>query len=126
MSDIVNDYFRKHYPADWDTAWETEWCVGSTGRAYKGTAGPGATIFPAIVCADGFRMSVQGHFGAYSRPRDDFAEHYSAVEIMCPADPLLDEHGGHDSGDERIYGYVPIEIVERVISAHGGLFSETA
>lgn len=120
MTDIVNDFFRLHYPPDYATAWETKWCARSAARSYTGEARE-KRIFPEMVCADGFKMSVQGHFGAYSHPRDDFAEEYSAVEIMCRADPILDEHGGHEVGEEKVYGYVPIGTVLRVIESHGGL-----
>lgn len=121
MTDIINDYFKQFYPKDYATAWETKYGVGGCWREYSGDRSGRPTIFPAIVCVDGFSMSVQGHFGAYSMPRDDFAEHYSEVEIMCKADPILDECGGHDVGDERVYGYVPIETVTRVIATHGGM-----
>lgn len=120
MTDIVNDFFRKHYPADYATAWETKWCAGGTGRTYTGEARE-QRIFPEMVCSDGFKMSVQGHFGAYSYPRDDFADHYDQVEIMCHADPILDESGGHEVDGEKVYGYVPIATVLRVIESHGGL-----
>lgn len=112
MSDLVNEHFKKHYPADAGNV-EPDYCVGGYQDRYQGKA---STIFPKIKCADGFEMSVQGHFGAYSIPRDDFADRYSAVEILCPADPLLDEHGGSECGDDWIYGYVPVELVQRVIS----------
>jgi hypothetical protein len=72
-------------------------------------------------------MSVQGHYGAYSSPRDDFAEDgYRSVEVMCKADPMLDEHGGHECGDKMIYGYVPNDLVERVIASHGGLVDQNS
>lgn len=120
-TDLVNAHFRKFYPADWDSNWETEYCAGSYNRRYQGDRNLVSTIFPAMICADGFTMSVQGHFGAYSEPRDDFAKHYNSVEIMCPAEPLLEVHGGHACGDEMIYGYVPIETVAKIIEKHGGL-----
>ena len=40
----------------------------------------------AVVCADGFRMSVQGHNSAYCAPRIDDAERYTQVEIGYPSD----------------------------------------
>jgi hypothetical protein len=118
-TDIVNEFFRRHYPP-LDRGMFTFSTAGGGMERYEGE-GQEKRIFPRMVCSDGFEMSVQGHWGAYSCPRDDFADRYQEVEIMCKADPILDEHGGHDSGEERIYGYVPIEIVERVIAAHGGL-----
>lgn len=88
-----------------------------------------------MVCEDGFSMSVQGHHGAYSYPRDDFADRYDQVEIymVSAPDQILNEQEdarnqylGFDKTETRAgmdnpMGYVPVEVVERVISAHGGL-----
>ncbi|NTG07181.1 hypothetical protein [Rhizobium rhizogenes] len=124
--DPINVYFRKFYPEDADANWEMEYCVGSYARRYRGASGK--TIFPAIECADGFKLSVQGHFGAYSFPRDDFADldGYSLVEVMSPHEPDFMVRGSQ-VGEEFIYGYVPVERVLAVIEKHGGcaaLFSQ--
>lgn len=122
MSDIVNDYFKRFYPDDWDTA-EREYTSMLGGmEKYKGKA---ETIFPRMECADGFSFSVQGHWGAYSTPRDDFADNYSAVEVGYPSErveelmPFID---GKDSDPlNTVYGWVPVAVVEAIIAAHGGL-----
>lgn len=36
---------------------------------------------PAIICKDGFRLSVQAGFFAYSTPRKDDADYYTHVEV---------------------------------------------
>ena len=122
--DIVNTFFQKHYPTDWVSAWKTSYCAGSYGREYTGTERD-KTIFPEMVCADGLRLSVQGHFGAYSWPRDDFAASYGQVEIMGPpkADELLApyERECNAVGYQMIYPYVPVEVVVKLIEKHGGL-----
>ena len=122
MSDLVNDFFQQHYPKDLDPEhFRPEYLGGgSYGRAYKGPHSD-ARIFPQMVCADGTCLSVQGHFGAYSHPRDDFAENYLMVEILGPR--RIKEFGqGHACGeDEEIYGYVPVATVCEFIVAHGGL-----
>ena len=124
-TDIVNQFFRRFYPADWNIAWETGYLGGgSYGREYTGKERENR-IFPSMVCADGLSLSVQGHYGAYSYPRDDFAEQYQQVEIMGPkkADELLApyERDCNAVGDEMIYPYVPVEVVAAVIEKHGGL-----
>jgi hypothetical protein len=120
--DHVNEHFRRFYPEDAQTAWETEYCVGSYERRYKGAGGTSATIFPRITCADGFSLSVQGHFGAYSSPRSDFADQYSMVEIMGPAVPEFAAVAHEEKcGDECLYGFVPVAIVNAVIDQHGGV-----
>ena len=114
-SDPVNEYFRRFYPADAAEAWESDWCGGSIWRRYTGCRS--ATIFPPMRCKDGFSMSVQGHFGAYSMPRDDFAERYSSVEVFELSEPetLIDD------GIQSPAGYVPVDVVAQVIAKHGGL-----
>jgi hypothetical protein len=131
--DRINAFFRRYYPADWDSAWEEEYCVQSYAKKYIGAAGFDGTIFPRMVCADGFSMSVQGHLGAYSQPRGDFADRYSQVEISTSPDaeplfaPYKDATYGKDGAPDAftIYGYVPVEIVEQVIEKHGGLKAMT-
>jgi len=78
----------------------------------------------AIVCADGFRMSVQANGGAYCQPRIDAAEKYTDVEIGFPSEeePLImpwveDERKPTDT----VYGYVPVDVVTNVIVKHGGI-----
>tara|TARA_R110001583_G_C5394742_1_gene385097 strand:- start:218 stop:532 length:315 start_codon:yes stop_codon:yes gene_type:complete len=79
-----------------------------------------------VVCTDGFRMSVQGHEGAYCEPRLNNQKKYNLVEIGFPSveEPLImpwveDETRPTDT----IYGYVPVDIVTNVIVKHGGLVS---
>ena len=48
--------------------------------------------------------------------------HYSSVEILCPREELFEKAvGGYDVGDERLYGYVPVEVVFEAIEKHGGM-----
>jgi len=119
--DFVNEHFQSFYPEDADAV-EPDWCGGGVWQRYRGSSG--STIFPEMVCADGLRMSVQGHFGAYSFPRGDFEESYSQVEIMGP--PGLPELSAYESdcnavGEKMIYPYVPVRVVNAMIAARGGL-----
>ena len=78
----------------------------------------------AVVCADGFRMSVQAHDGAYCEPRTDNAEQYSQVEVGFPSEveeilmPWAEESL---IPTETVYGYVPVAVVTNVIVKHGGM-----
>ena len=124
MSDIVNDYFKTFYPpAEALDSAEREFSTMLGGMTRIRVEGYN-NIFPPMKCVDGFEVSVQGHYGAYSLPRDDFAERYTRVELGFPSahEPLLDEYQDGD-GDptQTVYGYVPVEIVEAVIDKHGGL-----
>lgn len=123
MSDIVNDYFKRFYPTDWesDHGEFTTMLGGMTQHSRRV-----ANVFPAMEFADGVTLSVQGHYGAYSHPRDDFAENYSAVECGFPSERIEELmpyiEGGPDSDPlKSVYGYVPVEVVETIISAHGGI-----
>ena len=72
-------------------------------------------------------MSVQGHRGAYSTPRDDFAKNYAKVEIGFPSEreELLMPYV-EDAADPTgtVYSYVPIDVVLAVVEKHGGGFDE--
>lgn len=90
---------------------------------------------PRIICADGFSMSVQANHGAYCLPRTNIAE-WTHVEVGFPsAKPeefyeYAESSGYNDEEDgsvefmdytETVYPYVPIELVEACIAAHGGM-----
>lgn len=123
----LNAYFRTFYPEDWEdpraykaSAYQSLGCT----RDYIGK-GERCFRFPRIECADGFSLSVQGHSGAYCRPRGDFEDRYTMVEIGFPSAreelimPYID--GGEDTDPtQTVYGYVPVELVEQVITKHGG------
>ena len=123
MTDIVNEWFKKFYPAKIDMA-KMEY-EGMLGGMWRYNDYDVSKIFPPMVCADGFKMSVQGHCGAYSHPRDDFAKHYTAVEVGYPSErvedlmPYIDGEGSNPT--ETVYGYVPVEVIEKIVAAHGGL-----
>jgi len=91
-----------------------------------------STRLPQIVCADGFKMSVQVGFSLYSTPKK-VAKRYSAVEIGFPSEhePLIEEfaEGSFDETPDytdTVYPYVPVRIVDKVLKKHGGIdMSET-
>jgi len=77
-----------------------------------------------VVCADGFRMSVQAFDGAYCRPGEDNAAAYTHVEIGFPnrEESLLMPYAEAPKKPmDTVYGYVPVETVFLVISKHGGM-----
>ena len=82
-----------------------------------------------LVCADGFEMSVQAHFGAYCSPRIDNAEKYTSVEIGFPSEkePMLMEYCDEPGAPlDTVYGYVPVHVVTTVIAKHGGVVAGSA
>ena len=79
-----------------------------------------------VVCADGFKMSVQASEGSYCSPRKDDAERYYSVEVGYPseAEPLLMEWvEDSERPTETVYGWVPSERVALVIAKHGGMIA---
>ena len=78
----------------------------------------------AVVCADGFKMSVQAHEGAYCEPRVDGAERYTHVEVGYPSmqEPLIMEYcEDPQRPTDTVYGWVPTHVVSLVIAKHGGM-----
>lgn len=80
---------------------------------------------PRVICADGFSMSVQAGEHLYCRPRINLLNgNYTAVEVGFPSareEALMPFAEDADTPTSTVYGYVPVEIVEAVIAAHGGL-----
>ena len=90
-----------------------------------------STRLPQIVCADGFKMSVQVGFSLYSTPKK-VAKRYSAVEIGFPSEhePLIENYAEtfykEDEMDvtdytDTVYPYVPVKVVNKVLKKHGGI-----
>lgn len=74
---------------------------------------------PSIVCVDGLEISVQAGFGWSSLPRWNLCKHdYYAVEacIVKCIEPDLEPYR-----DGSIFANVPLEIVEKIVAAHGGI-----
>jgi len=77
-----------------------------------------------LICKDGFEMSVQASSGHYCTPRIDDADFYTAYEIGFPSqkESLIMKYAEEKKRPtETVYGYVPTEIVCKVIKKHGGL-----
>jgi len=90
----------------------------------------------AVVCKDGFTMSVQASAYHYCSPKIHNAESYTEVEIGYPnnREPLLDKYcegyGLWVKGKElfkdstfknAVYPYVPADVLIEVIMKHGGM-----
>ena len=56
-------------------------------------------------------------------PRIDNAEKYEEVELGYPsaADDLITDYAEGDTYTDTVYGYVPVEIVDKLIEKHGGI-----
>jgi hypothetical protein len=76
-----------------------------------------------ILCADGFRMSVQASAGNYCTPRISNAKRYDTVEVGFPSseEPLLMEYADETNWTDTVYGFVPVQVVTNIIAKHGGM-----
>ena len=84
---------------------------------------------PRITCKDGFNISVQGSSFSYAKPREDNPPNgYTHVECGFPSTTpktvelrnYAERFGGSDY-TETVYGYVPVEVVQAELEAHGGI-----
>jgi hypothetical protein len=83
----------------------------------------GEDLNKRLVCVDGFWLSVQGDRDKYSNPRlKEFNIYaYDSMEIMA-SELLPQEFKDYQDGEgSRIYGYVPIEMIEKLLVDHGGV-----
>ena len=111
----LNDYLMAFRKPD-DNGWEF---VGLDGSHYP--------LAKRITCADGFSLSVQATRGAYCAPRRNEGPWYQ-VEVGFPsAAPEFIAHKAEnpDKLTDTVYGYVDIELVEKLIDLHGGFDDAT-
>ena len=79
---------------------------------------------PRLYCNDGYSISVQASAFHYCSPRLNGLQEYKSVELGYPSaeDELINEYAEDCMNyTETVYGYVPIEIVEKLIEKHGGI-----
>ena len=80
---------------------------------------------PAIVCTDGFSISVQGSAFAYASPRSNVGP-YTHVECGFPSQkPYSEELCGYAENPSdytgTVYGYVPVGVILAELDLHGGI-----
>ena len=76
----------------------------------------------AIICADGFKVSVQAGYGVYCSPRDNVGD-WDKFELGFPSeeDDLIQEYAEEPNyPTETVYGYVPMSVVVALLEKHGG------
>jgi hypothetical protein len=80
-------------------------------------------LAPQLVLMDGTRISVQAGEGRYSDPRRNHGP-YTEVEIGYPSREfakLMPYAKDPKQPTNTVYGYVPVEVLEEVIAACGGV-----
>lgn len=80
-------------------------------------------VRPQILCADGTTLSVQASAGHYCTPRD-IEGPYTAVEVGFPSAPWPEaveyKEDVSVADCDTVFAFVPVELVEAYIEAHGG------
>ena len=81
---------------------------------------------PRITCNDGFNISVQAHDGAYSRrnAEGDLLTVECGFPSTIPKTAELRSYAelcGTSDYTETVYGFVPVEVVQAALAAHGGI-----
>jgi len=77
----------------------------------------------AIVCADGYQVSVQASSMHYCSPRDNVGP-YEFFELGFPSGPdvLIDEYAEDCTyGPGGVYPHVPLKVVLDLLNKHGGV-----
>ena len=91
--------------------------------AYRNNRDRGDYMMTQLICNDGFEMSVQASHYHYCSPKNVKGP-YSTVEIGFPneEEELLVAYA-EDVNDltGTVYGYVPIDVVDKVVEKHGGV-----
>lgn len=100
--------------------------INEFARAFKPTT-RSFPLIPRAVCADGFSISVQCCRGNYCSPREDFADQYESMELGYPSgldevtDSIIGEWAETPGTSDTVFGYVPVEVIDQLMEAHGGI-----
>ena len=85
-------------------------------------------VYPRLVCQSGLSFSVQvGHY-VYCEPRNPVGP-WTSVEVGYPSSfvpEIMKYAEDRISPLDTVYGYVPVEVLERVIRKNGGIESHEA
>lgn len=84
-------------------------------------------IRPRVECADGFSISIQASELHYCEPRtSEENTEYEKVELAYPSkkeEMLLSYAEDEDDPINSVYGYVPVELVDKILRKHGDIIS---
>ena len=82
-------------------------------------------LYETVVCEDGFSVSIQASRYNYCEPKlDSCVEGYTSVELGFPNRPcpfIMDYAETPEDLTGSVYGYVPANVVRKMIEAHGGI-----
>lgn len=92
----------------------------------EGRAAEWRRITARLLLADGTSLSIQASDGHYCAPRCDMNEfsEYHEFEIGFPSSHIAEIETYKDGTDEQqqsVFGYVPVEVINSLIEARGGV-----
>lgn len=85
-------------------------------------------VRPAVICKDGFQISIQASESHYCTPRTNTEKEYTAVELGYPSEPddIIKEYAeDSDQLTRTVYGWVPVTVVDELLEKHGGIVDIT-
>jgi hypothetical protein len=89
--------------------------------AFK-TEYPLSVVRRRVVCNDGFSMSVQASQEHYCYPKETrFDGEYETTEVAFVDDGEEEILKPYFNFDEGLYPQVPVEVVDEIITKHGGI-----
>jgi hypothetical protein len=103
------DYVNEHLTSTYKR-------LETSGYVYQG-------IRKKFKCADGFEVSIQASDGHYCTPRENDRDFYSHVELGYPSETVeewLEWAEVPETPTNTVYGWVPVDVVNKVIEEHGG------
>ena len=77
----------------------------------------------SVICADGFKMSVQAAERSYCSPRNDIGP-YTSAEVGFPSSYDFHLHEFAEDPENptgTVYGWVPAHVIRMCIESHGGM-----
>lgn len=94
-------------------------------QAVGSERGTGLVVYPKALLKDGFSISIQASEFHYCHPRNSIGP-WNEMELGFPSelDLILDEYAEEPDTCDTVFGYVPIAIVNELISKHGGIIIE--
>lgn len=101
------------------------WC-DATGHTHRRDTHPDFCMRPVLECADGFSVSVQASVTHYCSPRETLRDvlGYTHFEVGFPSQevPAWMEYAEDPSNPTgTVYGWVPHDIIDKALTAHGGV-----
>lgn len=81
-------------------------------------------VRPAVICKDGFQISIQASDSHHCTPRTSTEKEYTEVELGYPSEPddiIKDYAEERDHLTKTVYGWVPVTVVDKLLEKHGGI-----